>query len=78
MKLYFALGSIRVVNHGWQQLLGFQFPVQTQDIEGFIALQLQGLARIPWHELQGQNPHTNQVGAVYTFEALNYDGFHTQ
>ena len=43
---------------------------QAEDIQGFLARQVQALAVLVELELQGQYAHTHQVGAVDTLEAL--------
>jgi len=69
-QFHLTLRSIRSRDDQRHILLRTNFPAQAADVEGFVSANLQGVDAIAAFELKRQHAHSNQIGTVYTLEAL--------
>jgi len=74
----FFLAAVFAFDDEGGVLLRFDFAVQAFEAEGFFAGEAEGLNAVAAFELQGEDAHADQVGAVDAFEALGDDGFYAQ
>src|ERR687890_1521287 len=73
------LPGLAVVACGFDRKLRTGFEVcEAGDVVGLLAGETQRLGALAVRELEGQDAHPDQVGAVDALEALGYDGFYPE